>query len=1130
MAAVTQRISKFLGGVSKQIDTKKLDGQVTDAINAYPDPTLGLIKRPGINFLSELGASSEFTDSKWFFIQRDSDEQYVGCVTGQRVRVWNKTGVECKVNDLTIPLILNGSDNGGANVTTKTDLPVASTTGSGSGMRINVTASGGVATGFTVHTPGTGYVKDEVLTISKSNFSPAATNDLKCKVVSVPTEHYLKCSGVTYCTSSGLKPEDYNILTVQDTTFIVNKKRKILEQALPDDEITGRWATVRIKAVEYSVDYKVTIQVIDKDEANVGSATTYTYHTRNEDTFSGNTPMTKLNVSDIMSSTEGSNNGIAKQINDASNLATYINQTSFDIKYTPPTTSADTKKYRIKVTVTGGAAHDAIECFQDDVNNISKLPDQSFHGRIVKINNSANNDKDDYFAKFFCTSDTTAPRHGLGYWEECLNPVNTSPGLDKETMPHELFNTATDEFNFQRRPWTDRLVGDDVTNNHPSFLRYTLDTDGTTKIYNGTIRQAFFYSNRLGFLTGDSVVLSQSGEYSNFYHTSAQVSIASDPIDISCSAVKPAVLEGIVPQTQGLVLFSRYQQFLMHSGDGGIFTPGNTAIKAISSYEMDIKNDPVDIGDRIIFLSKTPSNTRTFAMQTRGFEENPIIIDMGKVVNEWIPHTIDQLEPNSQNKLIAMATSNSEDMYLFRTHSDGEKDVMQAWFRWKLPGNVRAFTFINDKFLVVTEQSSKLNYGFANLNMVPTDVVLTTEEGVQSNPCVDFIKNPASVTDNPIDTFTITTAGSGYTVAPTLTVTGSATATATITGGAVSAVTTTAIGSGYTANPTVTVGTAWVTSTSYSTNDVRFHGDNLYKATNSATSGSTAPTHTTGTVSDGAVTWQYLGKAAKITATYYQGSKLKLPYADVTTKTPFVFISGATDVDGRNWTGLRTTVGSDTYLSVPEKLNSIASNVYVGYRYNFDVTLPRYFYKIQGEAADYTANLTVSRMKFDVGLTGDVSFKLKRKGFEPQYQEWTATTNQKIFSYNIDVDISDVSVKIQEGTDSTQLSKTTAFTIADNSPPYTDGVKGKLTLTTAPGNGKKVRLYSNYWYPTISTSDANYYTADDVPMTNQKIFTIPVHQRSDNFEVRVFSDSPFPISLNSMMWEGQYSPRYYQRR
>ena len=29
----------FLGGVSRQTDDKKLDGQVVDIINGYPDPT-----------------------------------------------------------------------------------------------------------------------------------------------------------------------------------------------------------------------------------------------------------------------------------------------------------------------------------------------------------------------------------------------------------------------------------------------------------------------------------------------------------------------------------------------------------------------------------------------------------------------------------------------------------------------------------------------------------------------------------------------------------------------------------------------------------------------------------------------------------------------------------------------------------------------------------------------------------------------------------------------------------------------------------------------------------------------------------------------------------------------------------
>ena len=50
MAAVTQTVPNFLGGVSNQPDDKKLPGQVKEALNAYPDPTFGLQKRPGFKF------------------------------------------------------------------------------------------------------------------------------------------------------------------------------------------------------------------------------------------------------------------------------------------------------------------------------------------------------------------------------------------------------------------------------------------------------------------------------------------------------------------------------------------------------------------------------------------------------------------------------------------------------------------------------------------------------------------------------------------------------------------------------------------------------------------------------------------------------------------------------------------------------------------------------------------------------------------------------------------------------------------------------------------------------------------------------------------------------------------------
>ena len=162
-------------------------------------------------------------------------------------------------------------------------------------------------------------------------------------------------------------------------------------------------------------------------------------------------------------------------------------------------------------------------------------------------------------------------------------------------MPHELINTAINTFTFKQATYTDRLVGDDETNPHPSFV-------------GNTIQQAFLHSNRLGFLTQDNVSLSQSGEFFNFYHVSARTVIDSDPVDLSCSSIRPAVLHGVISTSQGLVLFSRGQQFLLTAIDN-IMTPSTTTIRTISSYEMDTDVDPVDVGTNINFISKTSSFT-----------------------------------------------------------------------------------------------------------------------------------------------------------------------------------------------------------------------------------------------------------------------------------------------------------------------------------------------------------------------------------------------------------------------------------------------------------------------------------------------------------------------------------------
>jgi len=113
---------------------------------------------------------------------------------------------------------------------------------------------------------------------------------------------------------------------------------------------------------------------------------------------------------------------------------------------------------------------------------------------------------------------------------------------------------------------------------------------------------------------------------------------------------------------------------------------------------------------------------------------------------------------------------------------------------------------------------------------------------------------------------------------------------------------------------------------------------------------------------------------------------------------------------------------------------------------------------------------------------------------------------------------------------------TTDYTIAAHSS-ITDAVT--VTFGTAPAAAvtaanvttpaDSIEIYVDNWYTIESAQDANYYLGDDVPLEAQSLFTVPIHQRSDNYTLRVYSDSPFPLSLTSMSWEGNYSPRYYRR-
>ena len=109
-------------------------------------------------------------------------------------------------------------------------------------------------------------------------------------------------------------------------------------------------------------------------------------------------------------------------------------------------------------------APDLINVLTSEVNTLDDLPNQCKHGYIVKISNSVE-DEDDWYVQFKGHNGVD----GSGVWEECGKPGRKYE-FDAETLPIQIIRQADGTFVVDHCVWEDALVGDDLTNGEPSFV------------------------------------------------------------------------------------------------------------------------------------------------------------------------------------------------------------------------------------------------------------------------------------------------------------------------------------------------------------------------------------------------------------------------------------------------------------------------------------------------------------------------------------------------------------------------------------------------------------------------------------------------------------------------------------
>lgn len=325
---------------------------------------------------------------------------------------------------------------------------------------------------------------------------------------------------------------------------------------------------------------------------------------------------------------------------------------------------------------------------QAEVNDVSRLPPQCKAGMVLKVVNTAE-DEDDYWVKF---SPTFEGNDGDGIWEECAEPGGYHY-FNWSSLPHQIVRQSDGSFVVTPIDWEDRLVGDDTTNPQPSFV-------------GNKINKILFHRNRLVLLSNENIILSQPGDFFNFWAKTALTVTASDAIDISCSSTYPAILYDGVETAAGLLLFSANEQFLFYT-DNDTLSPETAKITTVANYQFNQKTRPISMGATVGFFSDGLKNSRFFEIsQARPSSTDAIVIEQSRVIAESLPKGLDAVADSKENNMLLIGSIGTKDVWGYRWFQDGERRLQSAWFHWKLSGTLLYHCIMQDTYFAVLSDFS----------------------------------------------------------------------------------------------------------------------------------------------------------------------------------------------------------------------------------------------------------------------------------------------------------------------------------------------------------------------------------------------------------------------------------------
>lgn len=693
MGLINQDIKNLVSGVSQQPPILRHPEQLEEQLNGYSSEAGGLQKRPPSILVSNLGRKiNDSAKPLVHFIDRDVNEKYIVLFTGSDIEIYDMQGNRKTVNFASgtksyiytqlprynLKPITIADYTFICNTLQKTKMAdtIDNNSWDTQGLLVNI-KSGQYGRTYRIDVNGTTIASHETPDGSDKSHTKLITTDYIAQQLATKA----KDNGFAVTTGSSwlyLKKTAFKTVTgetvyLQPTTSPVQQEDRFKGLAF-----TGHFHTwSAFPTVITRNGYTITVKFPTEENLRANS----------NESFDSDYAAYEKMVSEITrcqnDKWEVTNEVITQQAN---GLKLYSTMNVYTLTWTVSTSiPSNSKAYSLidSATVYDGYNNQAAFGILKFVQKFSNLPVNAPDGFTVKITGEEGSSTDDYYVSYVAEDQV---------WRECARP-SMKNHIDNTTMPHVLVREADGTFTFKCADWSVRDVGDEDSNPEPSFI-------------GGTINDVFYHRNRLGFLSGENIILTRSADFFNFWMTSATKVQDTDPIDLAVSDNTISTLYNAVTFDTDLILFSQEAQFML-SADG-VLTPTSANLSpAVTHYEASLKAKPVNAGRNVYFVAERAKYTtvREFFTAADNTDAKDVQ-DITSHVPNYIPNGVYKIIPSTvENVMLYLTEGDETSIYVYKYLFIDSQRVQAAWSKWDMQGVVYGGQFIDNYLYLIVERN-----------------------------------------------------------------------------------------------------------------------------------------------------------------------------------------------------------------------------------------------------------------------------------------------------------------------------------------------------------------------------------------------------------------------------------------